>query len=264
MAGEAVRRQRMLDLAMAVLQAPEPHDPWPLVVRELTGALSAAAGVHAQLTARGGTRLRVWTAGEPEASAGQTITHTPCADEHPHLRHFATRADDSAPRTMTDLLSDRVWRRHPVYTGSCGDYDGLRQVSMPLAGPGGLRSIVAVGRSGGDFTDDDRAYLRHAQPLLAAVWTHVVHLDRWRARLTEPASARRRAADRGVTPRELAVLHLLTKGLTAQGIARRLSISPHTVHNHLAHLYRKLEARDRLDAVLRAQALGLLPAGGEP
>ncbi|WNV88525.1 LuxR C-terminal-related transcriptional regulator [Umezawaea sp. Da 62-37] len=62
-----------------------------------------------------------------------------------------------------------------------------------------------------------------------------------------------------LTQRELTVLHLLAEGLTADSIARRLDISPRTVHRHLQHLYRKLGTTDRLATVLHAKSLGLLP-----
>jgi DNA-binding NarL/FixJ family response regulator len=48
--------------------------------------------------------------------------------------------------------------------------------------------------------------------------------------------------------------------MTAEAIGRRLGISNRTVHKHTENLYRKLAATDRLMAVLRAQALGLLPS----
>lgn len=41
-------------------------------------------------------------------------------------------------------------------------------------------------------------------------------------------------------------------------VARRLSISPHTVNRHLEKIYRKLDTRDRLAAVLLARRLGLV------
>jgi ATP/maltotriose-dependent transcriptional regulator MalT len=62
-----------------------------------------------------------------------------------------------------------------------------------------------------------------------------------------------------LTQRETTVLAVLAEGLTADAIARRLDISPRTVHRHLQHLYRKLGTTDRLATVLRAKTLGLLP-----
>jgi DNA-binding CsgD family transcriptional regulator len=61
-----------------------------------------------------------------------------------------------------------------------------------------------------------------------------------------------------LTAREIAVLKLLAQGETAEGIGRRLGISHRTVEAHLTHLYRKLDVRDRLQAVLVAHELGLV------
>jgi DNA-binding NarL/FixJ family response regulator len=69
------------------------------------------------------------------------------------------------------------------------------------------------------------------------------------------------AASRGITPRELAVLALLSNGLTAGGIGRSLTISVHTVNRHLENICRKLGTRDRLATVLIARETGLLPGG---
>lgn len=63
-----------------------------------------------------------------------------------------------------------------------------------------------------------------------------------------------------LTARETAVLKLLAQGETAEGIGRRLGISHRTVEAHLTHLYRKLDVRDRLQAVLVAHELGLVTA----
>ncbi|HEX6339617.1 LuxR C-terminal-related transcriptional regulator [Umezawaea sp.] len=62
-----------------------------------------------------------------------------------------------------------------------------------------------------------------------------------------------------LTQREHTVLAVLAEGLTADAIARRLDISPRTVHRHLQHLYRKLGTADRLATVLHAKSLGILP-----
>jgi DNA-binding NarL/FixJ family response regulator len=69
---------------------------------------------------------------------------------------------------------------------------------------------------------------------------------------------------RGLTSREQVTLNLLAESLTAEAIARRLGITAGTVHKHLASLYRKLGTNDRLETVLRAQRLGLLPPPDGP
>jgi len=61
-----------------------------------------------------------------------------------------------------------------------------------------------------------------------------------------------------LTAREREVLALVAGGLTNQQIADRLHLSRHTVKEHASRLFRKLEARNRTEAVQRAQRLGLL------
>ncbi len=55
-----------------------------------------------------------------------------------------------------------------------------------------------------------------------------------------------------LTPRELDVLAALAEGMTNKAIARRLNISLHTVKFHLESLFRKLGARTRTEAVVKA------------
>jgi DNA-binding NarL/FixJ family response regulator len=58
--------------------------------------------------------------------------------------------------------------------------------------------------------------------------------------------------------REREVLDFIAAGATNREIAERLHLSPHTVKEHTSGLYRKLEARNRAEAVQRAQRLGLI------
>jgi two-component system response regulator DesR len=61
-----------------------------------------------------------------------------------------------------------------------------------------------------------------------------------------------------LTEREREVLDLIAAGSTNREIAEQLYLSPHTVKEHTSALYRKLGARNRADAVQRAQRVGLL------
>jgi two-component system response regulator DesR len=60
-----------------------------------------------------------------------------------------------------------------------------------------------------------------------------------------------------LTEREREVLALIAGGSTNREIAGALYLSPHTVKEHTSALYRKLGARNRAEAVQRAQRLGL-------
>ena len=75
----------------------------------------------------------------------------------------------------------------------------------------------------------------------------------------EPEPAEDEAATGpALSARERQVLELVATGATNREIASELHLSPHTVKEHTSALYRKLEARNRADAVLRAQRLGIL------
>jgi two-component system response regulator DesR len=60
-----------------------------------------------------------------------------------------------------------------------------------------------------------------------------------------------------LTEREREILALIAEGETNREIAKVLFLSPHTVKEHTSTMYRKLGARNRADAVQRAQRLGL-------
>ena len=62
-----------------------------------------------------------------------------------------------------------------------------------------------------------------------------------------------------LTARELEVLGLVSLGWATPRIAEELNISPHTVLNHIRHFRRKLSAPTKLDAVVTAIRLGILP-----
>lgn len=61
-----------------------------------------------------------------------------------------------------------------------------------------------------------------------------------------------------LTDRELDVLRLAAKGYTNKAIGVQLSISDRTVQGHLAHIFAKLQANSRTEAVMRAVSLGMI------
>jgi DNA-binding NarL/FixJ family response regulator len=73
----------------------------------------------------------------------------------------------------------------------------------------------------------------------------------------EPAAARRVVVD-GITSREREVLTLVGRGLSNTEIAEELSISVATAKAHLARLFTKLDARDRVQLVILAYEIGLV------
>ena len=74
----------------------------------------------------------------------------------------------------------------------------------------------------------------------------------WRS--SSPSRRRRRIA----SAREREVVGVIASGATNREIAEHLYLSPHTVKEHTARVYRKLDVRNRAEAVKRAQRLGLI------
>ncbi len=74
------------------------------------------------------------------------------------------------------------------------------------------------------------------------------------------ARPRNRSADRAelgpLTEREAQVLRLAARGLSNKAIARELCLSPRTVGIHLYHIFSKLEASSRTEAVTAGIARG--------
>jgi DNA-binding NarL/FixJ family response regulator len=63
-----------------------------------------------------------------------------------------------------------------------------------------------------------------------------------------------------LTERENEVLSLVAKGLTNKAIGVQLNISDRTVQGHLAHIFSKLQASSRTEAVMKAVSLGWIQA----
>ncbi len=67
-----------------------------------------------------------------------------------------------------------------------------------------------------------------------------------------------------LSERELEVLSLVARGYTNNAIGVQLGISDRTVQGHLAHIFERLHASSRTEAVMRAVSLGWLPPNLDP
>ncbi|MGE5643539.1 MAG: LuxR C-terminal-related transcriptional regulator, partial [Byssovorax cruenta] len=133
--------------------------------------------------------------------------------------------------------------------------------SLTLAEPGGYARV---------FLDEGRAmqllltqWLAHASS--SALRDYTIHLlSQFDAEPHGDMVAQTNAAttDSLVEPlsrRELEVLHLMALGRTNREIAQQLVVAPGTVKAHTASIYRKLNAANRIEAVVCARQLGILP-----
>jgi DNA-binding CsgD family transcriptional regulator len=133
-------------------------------------------------------------------------------------------------------------------------YDIGHQLGLCLAqGPSSGRWLV-IGRPE-PFRPDEVAFASSLQRMLEGLWRHVRAERAWRPERTATVPP-----EVTLSARESVVLAGIGEGLTADTIARKLMISPRTVQKHTEKAYAKLGVSDRVSAVLRAQALGLLQA----
>jgi DNA-binding NarL/FixJ family response regulator len=122
-------------------------------------------------------------------------------------------------------------------------------------------AALRAGASGFLLKDAQAAELVHAvrvvaggDALLAPAVTRRL-LDRFATVALAPADAS--AALALLTPRELQVLELVAAALSNAEIAQRLVISDVTVKAHVSAILRKLDLRDRVQAVVLAYDVGL-------
>ncbi|MFM7818284.1 MAG: LuxR C-terminal-related transcriptional regulator [Verrucomicrobiota bacterium] len=118
----------------------------------------------------------------------------------------------------------------------------------------GARGYVLKGQGIDDLLGNLRSASQGHVPLSPAVARFLI--DQFRG---EP---RENATDQQLSDREVEILRQVADGMTYKEIASRLSISPHTVHNHVKRIYEKLHAANRQEAVRTATRLGYLGRRG--
>ncbi|MFK4693424.1 helix-turn-helix transcriptional regulator [Streptomyces pristinaespiralis] len=255
---------RMLELAVSLLETRDPDHLWRAVAEELMRALGGEVvfAKDSEWAADDGP-VRAWRRGVGAAADVPSRRAVRLIREgYPFAGHYGT-GQDRAPRTAAQLTGAR-WRNSETASvlRQCLGTDHM--LGLPL--PGRSRPVrgFLIHRAGRDFDERALQYAAAVQPLLRAAAAQHELLTDYAAAGAEggdrgaacPPAVR--TSDLGLTPRETAVLRLLAEGLPAQTIGRRLHVSVRTVHKHLQSVYRKLDAPDRLSAVLNAQRLGLL------
>lgn len=175
--------------------------------------------------------------------------------------------DSVLTRLGGGVLSVLSGRREPTRDGrgepgtARGGPPAAETLAVSLTADEHPRRLLVVVRPDG-FSDAQLSYLGAALPLLAALDRHLQHrqLRHLPAPPAVAAGPVGRTSGMVLTARESEVLELLATGLLASSIASTLGVSSRTVHAHLAHIYRKLNTNDRLSAVNKARAFGLIPA----
>lgn len=109
-----------------------------------------------------------------------------------------------------------------------------------------------------DITIAIRQAARGIDALLAPAVTRRL-IDRFARTKPRPAPDQNRLRD--LTAREFDVLELIAGGLSNAEIAEQLIIGETTVKTHVARILMKLDLRDRVQAVVLANELGLFGSG---
>lgn len=134
---------------------------------------------------------------------------------------------------------------------------------VPLRAHGQIIGTLGLTRdqSGRPYTQTDQLLLQDIADRAALAIVNAqafATLKRAEETLAQQAAPLEAATAQTLTARELAVLRYVAEGLNNKEIGTRLKRSEHTVEHHLTKVYRKLGVRNRTEAVMRAQALGLL------
>lgn len=134
-------------------------------------------------------------------------------------------------------------------------------IQRPTAAIAALEKALALGEP----ENFQRTFLDYGEPLAALLKTKTFqngqlthHEYAMKLLAAFNLRAATQAAHERLSTRELEVLKLMASGLSTQKIAEQLVVAPSTVQTHLKHLYNKLDAHSRTQAIARARELGLV------
>jgi LuxR family maltose regulon positive regulatory protein len=194
--------------------------------------------------------VRVWLAQDTAASRQQA------ADLLDRSRELVESTHNT--RFLIEVLALQA-----VLKDRRGERQGALQLlgqAVALAEPGGfIRLFADLGLPMASLLEqlrDQGMAVEYITSILTAFEAEDDTLAGAGGRTTEVALSS--ALVESLTPRELDVLALLGRRLTNKEIAAELVISPETVKTHTLSIYRKLNVRNRRQAVAKARELGLL------
>ena len=151
--------------------------------------------------------------------------------------------DGDGVAAIGELLAMRPAAAVVVLTASAGDQVLIEAIQAGAAG----------------FLSKTRSLAEVTSAVRAAATGEAVISPALLARLLPRLQRGGRAGRDELTDREREVLALLSEGLSNAAIAERLTVSVHTVRNHIANLSAKLGAHSKLEALSIAMRDGLLP-----
>jgi len=174
--------------------------------------------------------------------------------------------DYYVPIHNTRVLIDVLGLQSLVHFAQGDESEALKKLveALDLAEPGGfIRPFLDLGPEMADLLgrlvkqNPTLKYARHILESFGSGKTETFR-DRSDDRNRSLASLPDETLVEPLTNREIEVLRALEKGGRNNEIAESLCISPETVKRHLSTIYRKLEVKNRQQAVISAKSIGIL------
>ena len=266
--GDLTVARQAVDRAIATLADTEEHEQMLLV---LTIALRIEADASAVAGLRAPSRVaeladRVERAAEKANTdlADARIELLQCRAELARIADEDVDADQrrTARRTESNRRNEQAWQQFVDDVARTGrpHEEAYGRLQLAAAQLHGRRRDAAATSLAAGWTTATRL---GAEPLVAAARALAA-----RGRLPLPSepgpepepphSPSARAAEHGLTRREIEVLHLVVEGQTNRQIARQLGMSEKTASVHVSRLITKLGVRNRGEAAAVAHRLRLL------
>jgi LuxR family maltose regulon positive regulatory protein len=136
------------------------------------------------------------------------------------------------------------------------------QTALDLAEPGNwIRTFVDLGMEMKDLLDcliqqqTGQTYAQHVLKACQAEHSKKASLEldaTTKAQISEPSP------NTVLTRREIEILPLLAEGLSNKEIAARLHVAPLTVKTHLQNIYKKLNAKNRIETLKISREVGII------
>jgi DNA-binding NarL/FixJ family response regulator len=118
--------------------------------------------------------------------------------------------------------------------------------------------VAAIENGAAGFLSKSATLEELVQAIRAAAAGEVLVSPALLARLLPRLSRDRLGVGTELTPREVEVLEVLSRGLSNSGIARELGISVNTVRNHVQNILNKLSVHSKLEALAVAVREGII------
>lgn len=192
----------------------------------------------------------LWTQGQRRAA--ETLL-----PDHPLVVHLGTH-QVTGPIALSDVISDREWRRHPFYRQVWRPHGIFRSLHLTLPLNRHHLAAVSLDRRGRDFADRERARLAAFAPHIIATWRRLQQAARpasrgIAARMTfDQAGVSPVLRELGLSRRETEVLWWIIEGKQNREVATILGVSLRTVQKHVEHMLSRLGMENRHSLTVQA------------